>query len=201
MKMRPLDRILLLVMVVLASYQVVVGIDHFTSLPIIAFTIAFGALIIAGLLMIILGFEVLDSPLVVIVSTVLPLSFSTGIIWQQWPALRLGYLVFAIVGFLAVIATHLIPMPGKLPTVVLVLVHSAAGIVIFLLPFLLAFRGVVKPGFALVGVGGLLISIGGLLLFFVKAGKPLLTRAKILKILPGMLLVMTACFVAGLGFS
>jgi len=44
-----------------------------------------------------------------------------------------------------------------------------------------------------------LIGIGGLLLAFLKVGKPLLSRATILRILPGLLLLMTAAFV--LGFS
>ena len=46
-------------------------------------------------------------------------------------------------------------------------------------------------------VGGALIGIGGLLLSFLKAGKPVLSREKILRILPGLLLGTTACFVLG----
>jgi hypothetical protein len=55
----------------------------------------------------------------------------------------------------------------------------------------------VQPLFALVGAGGALIGIGGLLLLFQKAGKPILSREMILRVLPGLLLVMTACFVIG----
>jgi hypothetical protein len=58
-----------------------------------------------------------------------------------------------------------------------------------------------KPAFALVGVGGALIGIGGLLLSFLKAGKPILTKDIILKVLPGLLLLMTVCFVAGFKFG
>ena len=54
---------------------------------------------------------------------------------------------------------------------------------------------------ALVGVGGALIGVGGLLLSFLKAGKPILSRETILKILPGLLLLMTICFVAGFAFG
>ncbi|HEY5270062.1 MAG TPA: hypothetical protein VII97_06970, partial [Anaerolineales bacterium] len=71
--------------------------------------------------------------------------------------------------------------------------------IIFLLPFLLAFTGRTAPGFALVGLGGALIGLGGLLLSFLKAGIPILSRKTILKILPGLLLLTTAAFV--LGFS
>jgi hypothetical protein len=192
-----LDRILLLLTSLLAAYQIVVGINDLSTLPIIAYTIAFGALLIASLLMIILGFDVLDSPAVVIVATIIPLSLSLGLVWEHIPAWQTSYLVFAILGFLAVVITRAFPMPGKLPTIVLALVHGVAGMVIFLLPFVMVLQGQAASGFALVGLGGALIGVGGLLLSFLKAGKPVLSRERILKILPGLLLATTACFVIG----
>ena len=66
----------------LAAYQVAIGIDGLATLPTVAYTIAFGVLLIAGLLLIILGFEVLDSPAVVIAATVIPLALSLGLVWQ-----------------------------------------------------------------------------------------------------------------------
>jgi hypothetical protein len=201
MKMSVLDRILLLLTGLLAAYQVSVGIDGFSAFPIIAYTIAFGVLLVAGLLLIILGFEVLDAPAVVIVSTIIPLELSLGLVWQHLPDFRVPYLVFVLLGFLAVILTRAIPIRSKLPTLVLALVHGVAGMVIFLLPVVLAFQGVVRPMFALVGVGGALIGVGGLLLSFLKTGHPILSRETILKVLPGLLLVMTACFVVGFRFG
>lgn len=201
MKMSILDRILLLITGLLAAYQVAIGIDGFATLPIIAYTIAFGVLLIAGLLLIILGFEVLDLPIVVVVSTVIPLSLSLGLVWQHLPEFRSAYLVFAMIGFLAIVITRAIALPGKLPTHVLALVHGVAGMTIFLLPILLALQGTTGAAFALVGVGGALIGIGGLLLSFLKAGKPILSRETIQKILPGLLLLMTICFVAGFAFG
>jgi hypothetical protein len=38
-------------------------------------------------------------------------------------------------------------------------------------------------------------------LALLKAGKPLLSRATILKVLPGLLLLMTAAFVAGFALA
>ena len=108
-----------------------------------------------------------------------------------------GNLVFAILGFLAVLITRTFPIPGRLPTVVLAFVHGVAGLVIFILPVVMVLQGQAAPGFALVGLGGALIGVGGLLLSFLKAGKPILSRERILKILPGLLLLTTACFVAG----
>jgi len=66
-----------------------------------------------------------------------------------------------------------------------------------LLPIILSLSGRMNPGFALVGVGGALIGLGGLLLSFLKAGKPVLSRDTILKILPGLLFLMTSASVTG----
>lgn len=201
MKMSPLDRMLLLMTGLLAAYQVAVGINDFATLPILAYTITFGVLLIAGLLLIILGFEGLDEPIVVVVSTLIPLSLSLGLVWQHLPTLGSPYLAFALIGLLAITLTRTIPMPDKVSMIVLAIVHGVAGLTIFLLPIWLALQGVMGAAYSLVGAGGALIGIGGLLLSFLKAGKPILPREAILKILPGLLLLMTGCFVAGFAFG
>jgi len=142
MKMSPSARILLLSTCILAAYQVAVGIDGFSTVPIIAYTIAFGVLLIAGILLIIWGFEVLDSPAVAIVSTILPLSLAAGLVWQHLASLQTPYLIFTIIGFLAVTLTRTLPTPGRIPTIVLAIVHGIAGMTIFLLPILLSVQGV-----------------------------------------------------------
>ena len=194
MKMTILDRIILLLTGLLAAYQIVIGINKLSTLPIIAYTIAFGVLLVAGLLLIILGFEVLDSPMVVIASTIIPLSLSLGLVWEHLAAYRTLYLVFAIVGFLAIVITRSVPMKSKLPVIVLACVHGIAGMIIFLLPVIMAISGTSHPAFSLVGVGGLLLAL-------LKAGKPLLSRETIFRVLPGLLLLMTAAFVAGFRFG
>ncbi len=201
MKMSVLDRILLLITCLLAAYQIVVGIDAMGELPIIAYTIAFGVLLVAVLLLIILGFEVLDSPVVVIVSTIIPLSLATGLVWQYAPSVRIPYLLFAIFGFTAVVITRSITIKNNLPVITLAVVHGVAGMTIFLLPILVSVQGATESIFALVGVGGALIGVGGLLLAFLKTGKPILSRETILKILPGLLLAMTLCFVIGFKYG
>lgn len=201
MKITVIDRILLLITGLLAAWQVVVGISEADTLPMIAYTIAFGVLLVAGLLLIILGFDVLDSPIVVIVSTIVPLSLSLGLVWEHLTAFRTSYLVFTTLGFLLILITRAFSMPGKLPTLTLAIIHGVAGLIIFLLPIIIAAQGEAKPSFALVGLGGGLIGLGGLLLSFLKAGKPILSRETILKILPGLLLLMTATFVAGFALA
>jgi hypothetical protein len=201
MKMTALDRVLLLMTCLLAAYQIVVGIDDLSTASITAYTIAFGVLLVAEILLIILGFEVLDSPIVVIVSTIIPLALALGLIWEHFASFRTSYLVFTIVGFAAVALTRMIPIHYKLPTITIAIVHGIAGMTIFLLPVILSIQEAMKPAFALVGIGGALIGTGGLLLSFLKAGKPILSKHVIFKVLPGLLLLMTACFVAGFKYG
>ena len=201
MKMSILDRVLLLITSLLAAYQIAFVIDGFSTLPLIAYTIAFGVLLVSGLLLILLGFEILDNPAVVIVSTIIPLFLSLGLVWQYLTSFRIFYLVFVIIGFLAVTITRSFPMKGHVPTIVLALVHGVAGLTIFLLPIILSMQGLTNPPFLFVSVGGALIGIGGLLLSFLKVGKPILSREVIFKVLPGLLLLMTACFVVGFKYG
>jgi hypothetical protein len=191
-----LDRILLLLTALLAAYQVVVGVDGLNTFAIICYTIAFGVLLVACLLMIILGFEILESPLVVIVSTIIPLSLSLGLVWEYLTDFRLLYLIFAMLGFLVIIITRKFS-PGRPAMIVLAIVHGISGLVITLLPILLSFQGFTELGFVLVGVGGALIGIGGLFFSFLKIGRPILSRDTILSLLPKLLLLMTIAFVAG----
>jgi glucan phosphoethanolaminetransferase (alkaline phosphatase superfamily) len=196
MKMTPLERILLLLTCLLAAYQIVVGVEGLSELAVFSYTLGFGVLLLASLLMIILGFEVLASPPVVIIATLLPLSLALGLVWEHLPAWRIPYLIFTIAGFLAVLVTRLAES-GRLGTIALVVVHGVAGLVIFILPIALSLSGQMPPGYILVGVGGALIGAGGLLLSFLKMGKPILPQSTLYRLFPGLLLAATAAFVAG----
>ena len=199
-KMTVLDRIVLLVTGLFAAYQVVVGVDNLGTLAMTSYTIAFGVLLVACLLLLILGWEILDNSLVVIVSTIIPLSLSLGLIAEYYPEFTNFYLAFTVVGFLTVVITRYIA-PCRVAVIVLAVVHGVAGLTIFLLPIMLTFTGETSPGFLLVSLGGALIGIGGLLLSFLKTGSPILSREQILTILPWLLLIMTACYVAGFALA
>jgi len=195
-KISILDRILLLITGLLAAYQIVVGIDNAGTLAISAYTVAFGVLLVAGLLLIILGFDILDSPLVVIISTLIPLSLSLGLVFEYLPSWKSAYLIFAILGFLLIVLTRF-KATGALAIIPVATVHGIAGMIIFLLPIIFSLQGKAPGGFALVGIGGALIGVGGLLLTFLKSGKPILSKDTILTVLPGLLMLMAASFVIG----
>ncbi len=195
-KISILDRILLLITGLLAAYQIVSGMGTSDTLATIAYTVAFGVLLVAGLLIIILGFGILDSPLVVIVSTIIPLSLSLGLVAQYLPGWKTIYIIFVVVGFLLVVYSRY-KMEGAMAVIPLATVHGIAGLTIFLLPIIFSIQGKAPGGFFWVGIGGALIGIGGLLLAFLKSGKPILSKNTILTVLPGLLLLMAAAFVAG----
>ena len=180
----------------LGAYQVVIGIEDSSSLALLCYTIGFGVLLVAGLLMIILGFEVLESPVVVIISTVIPLSLSLGLVAEYLPQITIPYLIFSIIGFIVVVVTRFYA-PKRIAVLSLAIVHGASGLIITLLPIILSVRGAVEPGFVLVGVGGALIGLGGLLLSFLKTGSHILSRPTIQALLPGLLLLTTVAFVVG----
>jgi hypothetical protein len=198
-KISILDRILLLAAGLLAAYQIAAGMNNMEPQTIWFYTIGFGTLLIAGLMLIILGFEGLESQTVVIVSTLIPLCLSLGLFSEHLSKFVLPYLIFCLVGFTAIVITRY-STSGKIATIVLAVVHGIAGLIIFLLPIILSVQGAFPVGYSLVGVGGALIGLGGLLLAFLKTGKPILSEETIFRILPILLLLMTAAFVSGLSF-
>lgn len=196
LKISIFDRILLLLTGILAGYQIAFGINGLEVMPTISYMIAFGVILVAGLLIIIMGFEVLDSPVVVVISTLIPLSLSAGLIAEYKPAWLVFYLSYAVIGFLIVLFSRL--RESKIIRVgSLIIVHGIAGLVIFLLPIIFSVSGKMPAGFSLVGIGGALIGLGGVLLSFLKSGKPILSKNAILKVLPALLFVMMLCFVIG----
>lgn len=199
-KISALDRILLLATVLLAAYQIAGGMDGMEPLTIWFYTFSFGTLLVAGLLLIILGFEGLEIQAIVIVSTLIPLSLSLGLISEHLVEYTIPYLIICVVGFTAIVITRF-SVTDRIATIVLAVVHGIAGLIIFFLPIFLSIRGAMPAGFALVGLGSAVMGLGGLLLAFLKAGQPILSQKTILTLLPALIFLMAAAFVSGLSFS
>ena len=199
-KISVLDRILLLIMGLLAAYQISFGLNGLNSLSTWSYTVGFGVLLVAGLLLIILGFEGLNNQSVVIVSALIPLSLSLGLISEHASRFTWVYGIFAIAGLIALGITRY-TSTAKFAALILTLVHGISGLIIVFLPILLSIQGLKPAGYSFVGIGGALIGTGGLLLAFLKIGRPLLSERLILTVLPMLLLLMTAAFVYGFSFS
>lgn len=193
------DRLLLFGTGLLAAYQIVVGIEGLATLAVASYTAGFGVILVAALLMIVLGFEILDSPLVVIVSTVIPLSISMGLIIEYYSDFKIPYFIFLVLGLLAITVTRLYTVQ-RIASIILSAVHAVAGTVIVILPILLARQGRATVGILWLTLGGTLMGIGGMLLAFFKAGKPVLPQETILRLLPVLLLLTSTSFVLGFTF-
>ncbi|MGB2895413.1 MAG: hypothetical protein WBB65_04520 [Anaerolineales bacterium] len=197
-RITPLDRIALLITGLIAAYQVVIGVEGLPNLTTWAYCTAFGVLIISSLLMIINGFDVLDSPLVVIIAAIIPLGLSLGMVVEELPAWSRGYTLFAGLGFLSILASRY-TLPERAAAIALSLVHGIAGLIIVTLPIALVLLGTKPMLYLFVSVGGGLIGAGGILLALLKTGKPILSAEKIFTLLPWILVLMSAAFVLGLG--
>jgi hypothetical protein len=165
----------------------------------IYYMLGFGVLLVSGLLLIFLGWDILASPYVLTVATLIPLGISMGLMNQFRPKYKKAYSWFALVGLLAIAVTSIGSM--ELKSVAVPVFHGVAGLIIFGLPLYKCFVEKNAPkGFGLVGIGGALIGIGGMALAFMTAGKPLFgvfTEDFILMILAPLLFLMALAFTFG----
>jgi hypothetical protein len=196
MKISIINRILLFIAAVLASYQVAVEVDGLSAIPMTAYTIGFGTLLVACLMLIILGYDALESSAVVVISTIIPLTLSFGLVWEYLNNFRIPYLSFSLLGLIAVTISRFLTST-KLADFILTFVHGIAGLIIFCLPIILSIKGLVPPIFFSVGLGGGLIGVGGLLLSFLRTGNPIMSHTTTLKIFPILLFITTLAFVIG----
>lgn len=152
-------------------------------------------LLVSGLLLIFLGLGILASPLVLTVSSLIPLGISMGIAEEYYPTWKKYFKWFAAVGFVAIAVTSLGGME-TLKKISVPLFHGGAGLVIFLGPF---FARKAPKGFYWVGIGGLLIGLGGIALAFISAGTQLLFFSPqfVMMILTPLLFLMTGAFTLG----
>jgi len=159
---------------------------------------SFAVLLVAGLLLILLGYDVLQSPLVVVVAALIPLCLSLGLVAEFFPQREKTYLAFVVLG-LAALAITRFSGPAGLATIILIIVHSVAGSVIFGLPLVLVLQKKAPVGFLWVTVGGALIGLGGIALAFLKTGRQLLFFSPefVFAILAPLLLAMALAFAWG----
>src|SRR5574339_134418 len=159
------------------------------------YLMGFAVLLVSGLLLIFLGLDILASPWVLTVASLIPLGISMGVAEEYYPAWKKPFKWFAVIGFLAIAVTSI----GGLDTlkkIAVPLFHGVAGLVIFLGPF---FAKGAPKGFFWVGIGGLLIGLGGIALAFISVGRQLLffSPALVAVILTPLLFLMTGAFTLG----
>jgi hypothetical protein len=159
------------------------------------YLMGFAVLLVSGLLLIFLGLDILASPLVLTVASLIPLGISIGLVEEYYPRWKRLYKWFALVGFLAIAVASIGGME-TLKKIAVPLFHGVAGLVIFLGPF---FAKGAPKGFFWVGIGGALIGLGGIALAFLSAGSQLLffSPQLVMTILTPLLFLMTGAFALG----
>jgi len=140
----------------------------------------------------------LENPLVVIVAVLIPAGISLGLVAEFFPQYEKGYMAFALIGLVAIAITRFTG-PSGLATVVLVIVHAVAGLLIFVLPLWATRQDKAPAPFVMVTVGGTLIGLGGIALAFLKTGSQLLffSGPFVMTILAPLLLLMALAFAWG----
>lgn len=199
--MSMIDRVFLLLTGLTALYLIWRFYDDYRqtqSIHDIYYILSFTVLLVAGLLLIVFGYGILASPWVVIVSVLIPAGLSLGLISEFLPRFGKLYLAFVIIGLVAIAITRF-ASPQTLATIVLVIVHATAGLIIVLTPILAVKKGLAPGGFIAVTIGGILIDLGGIALAFLKLGKQFLffSETVVFAILAPLLLLMALCFAWG----
>ena len=104
------DRIILLLTGLTAIYMLLHFFKRYQKekgLHDIYYMLGFGVLLVSGLLLIFFGWDILASPYVLTVATLIPLGISMGLMNQFMPAYKKAYAWFALVGLLAIAVTSI----------------------------------------------------------------------------------------------
>ncbi len=193
-----LDKVFLLLTGLIAAYLCWYFYQRYNlnkALHNLYYLMGFAVLLVSGLLLIFLGLDILSSPYVLTVASLIPLGISMGVAEEYYPAWKKYFKWFAVIGFLAIAVTSIGGM-DTLKKIAVPLFHGVAGFVIFLGPF---FAKNAPKGFWWVGIGGMLIGLGGIALAFISIGKQLLffSPAFVMLILTPLLFLMAGAFALG----
>jgi len=138
-------------------------------------------LLVLGVLSLVLaatGYEALGLAVAPVLGALPPLLMSLGVVYVALPRYWKWYLIFVIVGIVAIAAVRQAVM----------VFHPVAGLILLALPVYAVIKKVAPPYFSLVSIGALLIGVGGVALATIAAGRPLLPLELVLAILPYVLL-------------
>ena len=197
-----LDRITLLITGLIAIYTIWRLYSRYSTsrkLYDLYYMMGFIVLLISGLLLIFLGWDILSSPFVLTVATLIPLGISMGLMNQYFSKWKKAYAWFALIGLIAIAITSV--SGSDLKKIAVPVFHGIAGLIIFLAPIKLSLEKKAPQGFWWVGVGGALIGLGGIALAFLVSESQLLffSQDLVMTILAPLLLMMTLAF--GWGFT
>ena len=191
-----LGRIVYLLTGHVAGYQIIKGMEPYSNLTTTLYTISFGLLLLACLLLLLMGFEIMENNYIAIVAALIPITLSLGLVTDKLESSTM-YSTLIGVGFLIAVALRLFSS-GKIQSLSIGAIHFLSGSVIFFLPIILFFTGAAEIQILMISLGGVLIGTGGMLLGLLKAGKSILAKEKVVALFPIILFLTTTAFVIGL---
>jgi len=196
-KISVLDRILFLITAHVAGIKIVSGMEHHSALSTGFYTISFGVLVLASIMLLLFGFELLTNRFVPVVTTLIPITLSLGLVQDYLPQMTFSYsLLIGLIYWLSVWVRF--KANEKTAALVLALVHGISGLLVFVLPVVLYANYGLSARLLLVSIGGLIIGIEGVFLTLQKMGYLRIELNKIFAWFPLMLLAATSAFVGGL---
>lgn len=142
---------------------------------------------VLALLLAMQGLKALESPLVAPLGALVPLSISLSVFKLIFPKWWRYYAVFVIIGVVAITAAR--------PAVPVI--HSVAGLVIFLFPIYAVAKRLMPVHFVGVSLGGLAIGVGGVALASAAMARPILPIELVVALLPWILLLTVVFFAYG----
>ena len=163
------------------------------------YMISFLVLLVAGLLLIIFGWDALGNNFIAVVAGLIPFTLATGLVCEYHKDKAKWFVILMLIGLILIAWTRYASDMESLAKIVYPVFHAIAGLTIFFLPIFLVKADRVKSQFIWVTVGGTLIGLGGIALAFLTAGKQLLFFSPefVLMILAPLLLVMALCYAYG----
>jgi len=196
MKISILSRIIFLLTGHIAGYKIISGMDNYSNFTTAFYTISFGLLLLSCLLLLLLDFEILENDYVAIISSLIPITLSLGLVSDKLEHSN-SYSILISISFIVAVILRL-SSKGKVASLALGVIHFISGSVIFLLPIILFITERADMQILMISVGGVIIGTGGMLLGLLKAGKPLISKEKIIVVFPIILFFTTLAFFIGL---
>lgn len=193
-----LNRIILLIIAILAGVQIVSGIENYAAISITYFTYSYGIFLVSSLLMMLMGVDIIEHDVAALIATTLPLGFSLGLIAEYFSAYHIVYLVLLVILFICLVILRL-KQRSKLALIFQILLHGLSGMVLFTIPIILVIGDVENVVVLWISCGTGFIALGGMSLALLKSGKPVLTKDQIYTIFPGVLLLAVLTFAIGIG--
>ncbi len=196
--MEQINKVLLLLVAIVAGIQIVSGIEGLGTIPIAYHTVSYGIFLISAIFMILLGVDIIEHDIAALAASLLPLGFSMGLVGEHMREYHLEYSSLISVLYAGLFIQKLRGQK-KMALILQVLLHGISGLMLFILPIILLAQGHAESSFLGVSVGTGFIAIGGMALGFLKSGKPLLTKNQIYTLFPAILLLSVLAYSVGIG--